>query len=80
MAKGVTNQPLHIHVAPEWYDHPAVLDLRRQGHQVHDMARVTSATADLILHPAAHGWNDAMWDYLPAAITAARRRRKKEKK
>jgi hypothetical protein len=34
---------------------------------------------DLILHPAAHQWNDQMWDYLDIALRAARKRRKEQK-
>jgi len=35
-----------------------------------------SPEPDLILHPAAHWWSDDMWDYIPAALVAARKRRK----
>lgn len=79
--KGLTNQPLTIWVAAAWYSHPEILTLMAAGHNVVNMgtalADVTSAP-DLILHPAAHGWNDAMWDYLPAAIVAARARKKRK--
>ena len=75
----MTPKPLNIYVAPEWYRHTAVLDLMRAGHQVHNMAKAHNvASADLILHPAAHGWNDEMWPYLPAALVAARRRKEKK--
>ena len=77
MARGVTNQPLRIYVAPQWLSHPAVLDLMRAGHNVYATPTVLHG-ADLILHPAAHGWNEHMFPYLPAALTAARARRGKK--
>jgi virulence-associated protein VagC len=72
MAKGRTNQPLVIQVAEEYKDAPLIESLRQQGHRVETF----KSDADLILAPQAHQWNDMMWDYLPAALTAARKRRK----
>lgn len=78
--KGVTNQPLVVIVADEWYQHPAMLELMAKGHTVHRWSHWQGTNhPDLILHPAAHAWHDALWDYLPAAIRAARRRRKENK-
>lgn len=73
MAKGRTNQPLTIWVAPEFMGTPPVQSLIAQGHKVVEM---DLATVDLILHPAAHQWNEFMWDYLPAALAAARKRKR----
>lgn len=77
MAKGKTNAPLVIWVAPAYRDSPPVQSLRQQGHTIVDMA--PDFSVDLILHPAAHQWNDMMWDFLPAALTAARKRKKEGK-
>jgi hypothetical protein len=73
VAKGRTSQPLYIKVSAEWMDSPPIQALRQQGHTVigEDWTGV-----DLILSPAAHWWSEDMWDYLPAALTAARKRRK----
>ena len=77
MAKGKTNQPLRIVVADEWFHHPKISALAAAGHEVMSWSeRAGSDRPDLILHPAAHGWNDMQWDYLPAAVAAARRRKK----
>jgi len=86
VAKGVTNQPLVIWVAEQWYSHPEILKLMAAGHRVVNMSGApklgmdgaTATPPDLILHPAAHFWTDAMFDYLPAALTAARARRRKK--
>lgn len=69
MAKGRTNRPLVIFVAPEWTEHPEIVKLREAGHTIesHSLAH-----PDLILHPAAHKWDEHMWDYLPAALRMAR--------
>jgi len=88
MAKGVTNQPLVVWVAEQWYSHPEILKLMAAGHDVIRMDEAPTYTPfrgariepDLILHPAAHSWTDDMFDYLPAALTAARARRRKNKK
>lgn len=87
MPKGRTNSPLVVWVAPEFRDLDAVNRLVQQGHRVVDMQHVyeyglagsEGGEPDLILHPAAHNWNDKMWDYLPAALTAARKRKKEAK-
>lgn len=76
MAKGRTNQPLVIYVADAYMDSPPVESLRQQGHTVH---RLHLDPPDLILHPAAHKWDDMMWDFLPAAIAAARKRKREVK-
>lgn len=77
MAKGRTNQPLVIWVAQEYMVSPPVESLRQQGHTIVECP--TDPRPDLILHPAAHQWNDMMWDFLPAALTAARKRKKEGK-
>jgi hypothetical protein len=65
---------------------PPIESLRQQGHTIVLMvpgvewSAATAAKPDLILHPAAHQWNDMMWDYLPAALVAARRRKKEAKR
>jgi len=81
MSKGLTNQPLVIWVAAEWFSHPEILKLMAAGHRVVKMDQHwvgPSEPPGLILHPAAHFWTDAMFDYLPAALTAARARRRKK--
>ena len=79
MAKGKTNQPLVIVVAEAWEKHAAIVALREQGHKVYGYHEPSPAKPDLILHPAAHGWDDSLWDYLPAAIAAARARKRRAK-
>lgn len=76
MPKGRTNQPLVIWVHGQWAGHPEVEALGAAGHTVKVMPL---NDADLILHPAAHQWNDTMFDYLPAALTAARKRKREGK-
>lgn len=81
MARGITPQPITIWVAERWAQHPKVLELMRAGHMVVVMKPGLRylGEPELILHPAAHQWCDELWDYLPAAITAARRRRKEKR-
>ena len=84
MAKGRTNQPLVIWVAEAYADSPPVQSLKAQGHHVEVMDPATQTrwfaeVPDLILHPAAHQWNDMMWDFLPAALAAARKRKREAK-
>ena len=89
MAKGKTNQPLRIVVADRWLQHPEIVALRAAGHDVYSLytfidVRIGSGAhigsePDLLLHPAAHQWSDDMWDFLPAAITAARKRKREGK-
>lgn len=85
--KGKTNQPLRIWVWHPWVGKPWVAKLHDQGHMLAaigsegglcDIAGAEPLTKapDLILHPAAHGWNDEMETYLPAALREARRRKK----
>ena len=81
---GRPNPILTIWVAHAWINHPAISALEAQGHRVYDMGTQLSRTfstnespePDLILHPAAHWWSNDMWDYIPAALVAARKRRK----
>lgn len=74
---GRATPSLTIWVASQWLDHPAIAALRAQGHTVRDFGgTVPGMEPDLLLHPAAHWWSDDMWPYLPAALTAARKRRK----
>jgi hypothetical protein len=81
MAKGVTNQPLAVWVAHQWYARPEILKLMRAGHRVYDMSKITCCCGEgpdepnLIIHPAA-GWTEDLFDYLPAALTRARARRR----
>ncbi len=79
MPRGRTNQPLVVYVAPEYEMSPPVESLRQQGHTIVVFASSTLVRPDLILHPAAHQWNDMMWDFLPAAIIAARKRKREAK-
>jgi hypothetical protein len=79
MAKGKTNAPLVIYVAEPYAASPPVESLRQQGHVIVTFTEPPGNKADLILHPAAHQWNDMMWDFLPAALTAARKRKKEGK-
>jgi len=71
--KGITNAPLVIDVEEEWYSRPEILALMRQGHAVRKIV-----TGDLTLTRSA-GWTEDLFDYLPAALTRARARRKKTK-
>ena len=76
MAKGVTNQPLTLWVDESLYDHPKILELMAAGHSV---MKLTLPRADLILGPHAHYFTDDMIDYLPAALAAARARKRAKK-
>ena len=82
MAKGRTSLPLRILVAPEFAASEGVRGLQAQGHHVvvlgpgFGIEPGETTQFDLILHPAAHWWSEDMWPYLPAALTAARKRRK----
>lgn len=83
MSRGKTNQPLVIWIAPSLVGppRPEIRTLIEQGHRVSYMYGSDTTWAesepDLILHPAAHQWNDELWDYLDVAIKAARARRRK---
>lgn len=72
---GKTNQKLTIWVTKEWLEHPRVKELEEKGHVIHDLMLADATQPDLILTPAAHHWDDTMWDYLPVALKAARARR-----
>ena len=76
--KGITNMPLVIWVWRDWFSRPEPLELMRQGHSVWQIEAGKLPEPDLILHPAA-GWTEDLFDYLPAALTRARARRKKAK-
>ena len=78
--KGITNAPLVIWVYGLWYSRPELLALMRAGHAVVNMGADNLDTdvrgePDLILHPAA-GWTEDLFDYLPAALTRARARKR----
>ena len=75
MAKRETPQPLTIMVAPAFINRPAIRGLQKAGHTVLPWVEL-GREVDLILHPHAHLFNDMMWDYLPAAVAAARKRRR----
>lgn len=71
--KGRTNQPLTIAVPHEWLELPHIQALAKQGHT---LVPQDWRTFDLVLAPQAHQMNEMLLDYLPAAITAARKRKK----
>lgn len=76
---GKPNPILTIVVADEWWNSPPVEELANAGHKVYRWSAFVGPvfdTPDLILHPAAHWWSEDMWPYLPAALTAARKRRR----
>jgi hypothetical protein len=58
------SSPLTIWVFEGWRTRPEVLELEKKGHNV----VYIEAGPDLILHPAAHRWNDLMWDYWTAVL------------
>lgn len=90
MARLKTNQPLVIWCWYPWITHPEIVALADAGHCLvgiqSDGAGLTpitgtnGATPDLILHPAAHVWNEAFFgdaasgrpSMLPVAVTVAR--------
>lgn len=76
MAAGRTNNVLRILVAPQFAENPAIAELRAKGHKVEILDNPDFETVDLVLAPSCHFWNDMMWDFLPAALTAARKRKK----
>jgi len=63
---------LTIWVDARYLSRPEVQALVAQGHKV---SPVVDAP-DLILHPAAHAWNDMHWPYLEQALVQARKRKK----
>jgi hypothetical protein len=79
---GKPNPVLTIWVDSEYERHPMIRELAAKGHTIFNMVAIGEdcdpGVPDLILHPAAHYWDDNMWDYLPAALVAARKRRKKK--
>lgn len=88
MAKGKANPALTILVAAAWMEQPEVKELIAAGHSVHNLDELlidgwrNPPGIDLILHPAAHGWHESMFDspYLKAALTAGRKRHRERKK
>lgn len=77
MARGLANPALAIAVAPEFYDRPEILELMRQGHKV---VKVDIGDYDVVLGRNCHHYDETFADYLPAALTAGRKRRKERKK
>ena len=77
MAKGKANPVLCLMVDARWLEHPKIQALIAQGHIVAVFPEGDPGP-DLILHPAAHQWNDELWDYLDVALKAARARRRKK--
>jgi hypothetical protein len=79
MAAGRTNKALRVCVPPQFFESEQVKELIAKGHNVVCILDEDFVKADLILHPAAHQWNEMMWDFLPAALAAARKRKKEAK-
>lgn len=77
MAKGRTTKPLRIVVHRDWIARDDVVALVNAGHSVSSYDG--AGDVDLILHPAAHRWNDLFFDaeMLPIAVKAAQRRKTK---
>ena len=74
---------LEIVVGRGWLTHPEIVALRELGHHVTSYGGVDApAEPDLILHPAAHGWDDELFGgpYLKTALSAARKRHRERKK
>jgi len=94
LAKGKANPCLSIWVYHPWIGRPEIAELHDAGHRISAIgseggllgisggAEPNKDEPDLILHPAAHAWGDAMWEtpYLKAALTAARKRHRERKK
>lgn len=88
---GRANPALQVWVFYPWITRKEVAELHDAGHHITgigsdgglcaitDGARPQQQAPDLILHPAAHAWNDEMWPYLDTALKAARKRRKETK-
>lgn len=88
---GKPNPVLQIKVAERWLKHPAIRKLHDIGHQIIPLAE---DDCDLILHPAAHGWHEALFEeaedkqgnrtgrypYVDTALVAARKHRRERKK
>lgn len=72
---GRPNPALRILVHPQWGDHPLVRGLAEAGHDVAVMDDQPDGP-DLILHPAAWRWHDALWKYLDVALAEARRQKR----
>lgn len=72
----MTNQPLTIGIYEAWLLRDPVRYLVDYGHEVLNIDSINQHEVDLILHPCAHQWDDRMWDYLPAALVAGRKRRR----
>lgn len=83
MAKGRANPALVIWIADVWFNRPEVEELANVGHKVYRFSgAATAEEPDLIIHPAAHGWHESMFEspYLKAALTAGRKRHRSRKK
>lgn len=80
MAKGKANPALTIVVDRQWEHHPEIEKLREAGHNVFGLDG--DREPDLIIHPAAHGWHESMFEspYLKSALTAGRKRHRERKK
>ena len=89
MAKGKANPSLVLWVWHPWISRPEIAALHDTGHRLAAIgsegglvdingAEPNTIAPDLILHPAAHQWNDELWDYLDVALKAARARRQKK--
>lgn len=86
---GKPNPILVVWVWHPWISRPEIGALHDAGHSITAIGRegglidisgdAASEVPDMILHPAAHGWDDTMWDFLPVALKAARKRRKERK-
>lgn len=82
---GKTPIPLVIWVAQEWAQHPMVEALRAKGHRILVPGMKgfePDEPPDLILHPAAHWWDEMMFtrpQYLEIALKAARERKRDER-
>lgn len=88
------NPVLHIVVWAPWVGYPAIQKLRDAGHTITIYGAPgwgeTRPAPDIIMHPAAHGWHEALFEsittndktrypYVDTALAAARQRRKAAK-
>lgn len=79
MGKSPEAKRLLFWVTPDWEDRPEMIELRDKGHMVLVMGMddLRHHQPDVILSPAAHYWDDTMWEgnLLDVAIKAARQRK-----
>jgi len=84
---GRTPTPLVVWTTAEWAKRPEMVELAEKGHAIVEIEQIQRwmldslepvPEPDLILHPAAHGWTEQMWEtrLLDVALSAARRRKK----